>query len=88
MLKNQVSLSELKQRLLLRIRQADASAARNIIDLVIVQEKASANSNWRIGDFISVGHRPISKIFKNNAFAAQAELQRECDIDWSLISRH
>jgi hypothetical protein len=88
MLKNQISLSELKQQLLSRIRQADVSAAHNIIDLVIVQEKASANSNWRIADFVSVGHRPISKIFKSNAFSAQAELQRECDVDWSVISRH
>jgi len=88
MVKNQVSLSELKQRLLLRIKRADAAAARNIIDLVIVRQKASANSNWRIGNFVSIGHGPISEIFKNYAFSAQAELQRECDVDWSLTSRH
>ena len=78
--KGEVDLAELKERLLSRIRQS--GAGHNVIDIVIVREKAPTPANWRIYDFVSVGSRPVSDDCKRQALAAQSELQRELDVIW------
>jgi hypothetical protein len=79
-LKSQVDLADLKQRLLSRIRQS--GTGHNVIDVVIVREKALQHSNWRVDDFVSIGSRPVSDDCKREALAAQTELQRELDVIW------
>jgi hypothetical protein len=76
-----VSLDELKQRLLTRIREA--GTGHNVIDVVIVRNRALRPANWRIGDFVSVGLKPVSDDCKHCAFAAQSELQRDTDVIWT-----
>jgi hypothetical protein len=78
--KSEVDLAELKERLLSRIRQA--GAGHNVIDIVIVRERAPMPANWRIYDFVSVGSRPVSDDCRRQALAAQSELQRELDVIW------
>ena len=79
--RSQVSLDEIKQRLLTRIREA--GTGHNVIDVVIVRNRGLTPANWRIGDFVSVGFRRISDDCKTCAFAAQSELQRDLDVDWT-----
>jgi hypothetical protein len=79
--KSQVSLDELKNRLLTRIRQAGTGS--NVIDVVIVRNRALKPANWRIGDFVSVGIRPVSKDCKDCAAKAESELQRDLDVIWT-----
>jgi hypothetical protein len=76
-----VSLDELKQRLLTRIREA--GTGHNVIDVVIVRNRALRPANWRIGDFVSVGLKPVSDDCKHCAIAAQSELQRDTDVIWT-----
>jgi hypothetical protein len=76
-----VSLDELKNRLLTRIREA--GTGHNVIDVVIVRNRALKPANWRIGDFVSVGFKPVSDDCKSCAFAAQSELQRDTDVIWA-----
>ena len=76
-----VSLDELKGRLLTRIREA--GTGHNVIDVVIVRDRALKPANWRIGDFVSVGLKPVSDDCKSCAFAAQSELQRDTDVIWA-----
>ena len=80
-MRSQVSLDELKQRLLTRIREA--GTGHNVIDVVIVRDRALKPANWRIGDFVSVGFRAVSDDCKICAFAAQSELQRDLDVNWT-----
>jgi hypothetical protein len=79
--RSQVSLDEIKQRLLTRIREA--GTGHNVVDVVIVRNRRLTPANWRIGDFVSVGFRPVSEDCKNCAFAAQSELQRDTDVIWT-----
>lgn len=80
-MRSQVSLDELKQRLLTRIREA--GTGHNVIDVVIVRNRGLKPANWRIGDFVSVGLKPVSDDCKSCAFAAQSELQRDIDVIWT-----
>jgi hypothetical protein len=79
--RSQVSLDELKQRLLTRIREA--GTGHNVIDVVIVRDRSLKPANWHIGDFVSVGLKPVSDDCKDCAFAAQSELQRNIDVIWT-----
>jgi len=79
--RSHVTLDELKQRLLTRIREA--GTGHNVIDVVIVRSRGLTPANWRIGDFVSVGLRPVSDDCKHCAFAAQSELQRDIDVIWA-----
>jgi hypothetical protein len=79
--RSQVSLNELKQRLLTRIREA--GTGHNVIDVVIVRDRSLKPANWHIGDFVSVGLKPVSDDCKDCAFAAQSELQRNIDVIWT-----
>ena len=81
MVRSQVSLDELKNRLLTRIHEA--GTGHNVIDVVIVRSRGLTPANWRIGDFVSVGLKPVSEDCKTCAFAAQSELQRDTDVIWS-----
>jgi hypothetical protein len=76
-----VSLDELKSRLLTRIHEA--GTGHNVVDVVIVRNRALKPANWRIGDFVSVGLKPVSADCKSCAFAAQSELQRDTDVNWA-----
>ena len=80
-MRSQVSLDELKQRLLTRIREE--GTGHNVIDVVIVRSRGLTPANWRIGDFVSVGFKPVSEDCKTCAFAAQTELQRDIDVIWT-----
>jgi hypothetical protein len=79
--RSHVTLDELKQRLLTRIREA--GTGHNVIDVVIVRSRGLTPANWRIGDFVSVGLKPVSDDCKHCAFAAQSELQRDIDVIWA-----
>jgi hypothetical protein len=79
--RSQVSLDELKQRLLTRIHEA--GTGHNVIDVVIVRDRGLRPANWRIGDFVSVGLKPVSDDCKTCAFAAESELQRDIDVIWA-----
>jgi hypothetical protein len=79
--RSQVSLHELKNRLLTRIREA--GTGHNVIDVVIVRNHGLKPANWRIGDFVSVGLKPVSDDCKTCAFDAQSELQRDIDVIWT-----
>lgn len=76
-----VSLDDLKQRLLTRIREA--GTGHNVIDVVIVRDRGLKPANWRIGNFVSVGLKPVSDDCKYCAFTAQSELQRDVDVIWT-----
>jgi hypothetical protein len=76
-----VSLDDLKQRLLTRIRQA--GTGHNVIDVVIVRNRGLKLANWRIGDFVSIGLKPVSEDCRHCAFTAQSELQRDVDVIWT-----
>ena len=80
-MRNQVTLDELKRRLLTRIRAA--GTGHNVIDVVIVRSRGLTPANWHIGDFVSVGRKPVSDDCKHCAFAAQSELQRDIDVIWT-----
>jgi hypothetical protein len=79
--RSQISVDELKNRLLTRIREA--GTGHNVIDVVIVRNHALKLANWRIGDFVSVGNRPVSQDCKDCAYSAQSELQRDLDVIWT-----
>jgi hypothetical protein len=79
--KSQVSLDELKNRLLTRLREA--GTGHNVVDVVIVRDRALKPGNWRIGDLVSVGFRPVSQSCKDCAAKAQSELQRDLDVIWT-----
>ena len=79
--RSQISVEELKNRLLTRIRAA--GTGHNIIDVVIIRNRAPKLANWRIGDFASIGLRPVSKDCKDCAANAESELQRDLDVIWT-----
>jgi hypothetical protein len=76
MLKSQVSLADLKQRLLSRIRQS--SNGSHVIDILIVRERMRKDTNWRVDDFVSIGSRPIP----DDCERVATDLQRQLDVIW------